>query len=113
VLLGVVGSNGLVGYVRPRLEIDASFVEEAKKGRPPEKRFRFAGPCVEGRCAQWTGSRCGVIDMAVEEQEAGRVPTVEGDLPKCSIRGRCRWFAQMGARACHVCPLVVTDARQA
>ena len=27
-------------------------------------------------------------------------------LPSCSIRRRCGWFAQTGAAACAVCPVV-------
>ena len=61
-LLGVVNSDGTVGYITPALEIDEQFVARARAGRPPERRFRFAGPCVESRCHHWTGERCGVID---------------------------------------------------
>jgi hypothetical protein len=110
VLLGIVGGDGLVAYVRPQLEIDEDFVQEAKKGRSAERRFRFASACVEGACAQWTGSRCSIIEMALTEQEAGRVPRLTGSLPHCSIRSNCRWFEQVGPRACGVCPLVITDA---
>ena len=65
-LLGIVGNGGVVGYVRPQIEIDEAFVEIAEQGRTPEKRFRFASSCVEGDCVQWTGSRCGVIDEVLE-----------------------------------------------
>ena len=44
---------------------DADFVRDAHRGRSPETRFRFAQPCAESRCSQWTGSRCGVIDQAL------------------------------------------------
>jgi hypothetical protein len=30
-------------------------------------------------------------------------------LPACGIRRTCRWFAQRGAAACGVCPLIVAD----
>lgn len=120
ILLGVVGSDGLVGYVRPQLRIDEGFVREAHRGRAPERRFRFAQSCVEARCEQWTGSRCGVIDEVVDE--VGGNPTGAGPvereapqpvalLPRCTIRSRCRWFHQSGATACAVCPLVITDLR--
>ena len=103
-LLGVVEADGTVGYITPRLTVDAEFVEQASRGRAPEKRFRFAGACVESGCKQWTGSRCGVIDRVLE----GDLPKA-GALPHCSIRSSCRWFAQSGAEACGVCPLVITD----
>jgi hypothetical protein len=30
-------------------------------------------------------------------------------LPACAIRRTCRWYAQRGAAACTVCPLIVAD----
>jgi hypothetical protein len=109
-LLGIVNADGTVGYVTPPLQIDAGFVEQARQGRAPEKRFRFAGSCVEGGCAQWTGSRCGVIDRVLDSglPVDGDAPT-RAALPRCAIRSTCRWFAQSGARACGACPLVTTD----
>jgi hypothetical protein len=108
VLLGIVGSNGVVGYVRPQMRVDRDFVEAASGGRTPEKRFRFAGSCVEAACGHWTGSRCGVIDRVLHLRDEGAL--IESDeLPHCTIRSRCRWFAQRGTEACAVCPLVVTD----
>src|SRR4051794_5199030 len=109
-LLGVVGADGTVGYVTPQLTVDEAFVVQARRGRAPEKRFRFAGGCVESGCAQWTGSRCGVIDRVLD---GGLVeapePGARGALPHCAIRPGCRWFEQSGAEACGVCPLVITD----
>jgi hypothetical protein len=105
-LLGVVNADGTVGYLSPAVTVDEAFVERARRGRAPEKRFRFAGACVESGCAQWTGSRCGVIDRVLgSDLEA---PERAG-LPRCAIRSSCRWFAQSGAEACGVCPLVITD----
>jgi hypothetical protein len=51
ILLGIVGPEGKVGYLTPQMRIDGEFMEIAAKGRSPEKRFRFAGDCVEGACA--------------------------------------------------------------
>jgi hypothetical protein len=109
VLLGVVGSDGKVGFVTPRIEIDRDFVTEAHKGRTPEKRFRFAQPCLRGGCTEWTGTRCGVIDRAIDAARRQGLSKDLADLPRCSIRSSCRWFAQIGADACTVCPLVITD----
>ena len=106
-LLGVVGPDGRVHYVSPALAVDDAFRERARVAGSPESRFRLAGACVEGGCAQWTGSRCGVIDGLLEQVE-GELDT---QLRPCTIRRECRWFAQSGARACEVCPLVVTDSR--
>ena len=107
ILLGIVGADGVVGYVRPQIDVDEEFVSTAAQGRSPEKRFRFASRCVEDKCMQWTGSRCGVIDKVLERQERGELPSA--DLPACTIRQECRWHAQSGPRACTVCPFVVTD----
>ena len=104
-LLGVIEADGTVGYITPRLTIDEAFVERAHEGRRPESRFRFAGQCVESGCRQWTGTRCGVIDRVMG---AGLEPRA-GGLPRCAIRSSCRWFAQAGAEACAVCPLVITE----
>ncbi len=71
--------------------------------------MRFAAPCRTGGCAQWTGSRCGVIARVLDHL----APTPEllqtGGLPPCLIRQTCRWFAEQGAVACRACDLVVTD----
>lgn len=107
-LLGIVGPSGVVGYVGP-VRIDQEFIDTARQGRPPEKRFRFAEPCQESQCAQWSGSRCNVIDWAVANPSLQDADAGAGALPKCGIRSVCRWFAQVGAQACAVCPLVVTN----
>jgi len=107
-LFGIVGPDGRVGYVRPALPVDSSFLDVVSAtGGHPEQRFRFAGPCVEGRCAQWGNGRCAAIDIALS---AGIAVDGEAGLPACGIRGSCRWFRQSGATACKVCPLVITEA---
>lgn len=108
-LLGIVGAGGVIGYITPRTTVDSAFVQEVRRGRQPEKRFRFAQPCWEGRCAQWTGSRCGLIERAVQSPHTASAAGEGAGLPACAIRRRCRWFAQAGAQACHRCPSVVTD----
>lgn len=105
-LLGVVLPDGRVAFASEEIRLTEDFVEAAREGRSPEKRFRFAQPCARGACRQWTGSRCQVIDN-VEEALRGSVAEVE--LPACSIRERCRWFRQAGPDACLVCSFVVTD----
>lgn len=108
-LIGVVGADGVVGYVSPLLQVDAKFVAASRSKRGPEHRFRFAQPCVEAGCSNWDGSRCEVIDRAL-----GAVREAELDLgdrlPRCHIRRWCRWFDQVGPDACRTCPLVITDS---
>lgn len=113
VLLGIVGSSGVLGYVAPVMPIDADFVAQARRGGNPESSFRFAEPCVEYQCAQWNASRCGVIDQVLQSPDGERiVREASAPLPSCVIRSTCRWFAQVGTQACTVCPYVVhTPAR--
>jgi len=97
-LIGIIGPDGNAGFLRPALTVDSTFVETARQGQDPEHRFRFAAPCLETSCAQWTGTRCGVIDKATFGQ-----PPATGSLPACAVRSRCRWHAQSGLAACETC----------
>lgn len=112
VLLGVAGPEGQFGYLTPAVRVSDDLAAKLQARGSPERRFRFAQPCVEGRCRQWTGSRCGVIDRVLDarSEHAERDSTREA-LPQCAIRPTCRWFAQSGADACSACPLVLTDLR--
>ena len=89
--------------------VDEFFVKLAHEGRQPEKRFRFADTCVKTGCLQWGNGRCGVIDRVLAANPDHKDSE---ELPKCSIRTNCRWYLQWGARACGICPLIVTDLRQ-
>ena len=115
VLVGVILSDGTVAYAAERRVVTQEFVQIARQGRTPERRFRFGGTCIKSGCRQWTGDRCGVVDRVtglvgadadVQERLNDR------NLPECSIRAECRWFDQSGELACAVCPLVVTDTRE-
>jgi hypothetical protein len=108
-LLGVVGADGRVGYVSSQVRVDEGFLAVAQAGRAPEKRFRFADRCVESGCVFWTDRSCHVAIAAVELVDAEADP---GRLPRCTIRSRCRWYAQEGPKACAACPLVVTDVSE-
>jgi len=107
-LIGVVGADGIVQPIPTRLEIDAEFVDLASKAGVPEARFRFAGRCVEGKCKQWTGNSCGVIEKVLTGMAEQMIAPAE-NLPRCAIRGSCRWYSQRGADACRACVYVVTD----
>ena len=119
-LLGVAGPDGTIAYVQPPTRVSAEFVDRARALGHPERRFRFASTCVEGGCPQWTGHDCGVIDIAIgpppgdppATKPTASDPTVRSAraaLPACGIRRSCRWYAQRGAEACAVCPLIVAD----
>ncbi len=98
---------GTVHRLGTPIAVTEAFVEAVSANGPPERRFRFAGTCQEGRCAQWTGSGCGVIERVLTEMETPRA----APLPRCFLRSGCRWFAQAGAVACSACSMVVTDRR--
>lgn len=106
-LLGILGADGALGYVTPRITVDAAFVAGARRGRQPEARFRFAEPCVEHECAHWSDNHCGLIYQILDSPAVARVTREATSLPECVIRESCRWFAQANAAACAVCPHVV------
>jgi hypothetical protein len=107
-VIGVMGADGRLEYLRDRLEIDQAFIDEVSVDARPEQRFRFSGPCVEHGCEQWDGCRCTVIDRVMAQVEP---PGGEPSLQPCAIRTACRWFDQTGPDACRVCPMVITDSR--
>ena len=109
-LIGIVGDDGIVQPVPTRLEIDADFITLAGKTGAPEARFRFAGKCVEGKCRQWTGNSCSVIERVLAGMDDQKIDPA-ANLPRCAIRGSCRWYSQRGGEACRACIYVVTDQR--
>lgn len=108
-LIGVVSEDGRVTNLAKPLPIDAAFVETASKQGPPEARFRFTAPCLQGQCTYWTGKECGLIGQLHRSAVDAGVAMGEKSLPKCAIRPRCRWWIQRGPAACAICPLIVTD----
>jgi hypothetical protein len=108
-LIGIIGHEGEVNYINPAPIVDIEFVNTANQApRPPEQRFRFAAPCIKSSCAHWDGDRCGVVDLAIQSTQQANDDSIGSSksLPKCSIRSKCRWFAQRGRDACSVCPAV-------
>jgi hypothetical protein len=107
-LIGVIGVEGQVAYLKTALEIDQAFIDEVSQDGKPEERFRFSGTCVEGKCQQWNNgkSRCGVLDSVKPFLGDG---AGDGPLQNCVIRGACRWYRQDGAPACRICPGVITE----
>lgn len=112
VFLGMVMPSGKVAFMTPAPPVDRDFLDSlTEEDERIEERFRLAGPCVEEQCAYWSGRNCRLgVELSglrpeTEKEQGGGVRT----LPACGIRKRCRWFAENGARACGVCPYVVTD----
>lgn len=106
-LLGIVGRDGKVSFLEKPIRIDDSFVAIARRGRTPEKRFRFTTPCLNRECGQWKGGRCSVGDEAIRALGDGHFG--QSHPPDCGIRDSCRWHLQSGTTACSVCPEVITD----
>lgn len=105
-LLGVVREDGHVAFLGTPLPVNQDFIDRAKVHGAPERRFRFAAPCQETGCAQWSKGRCGVGDKATRLLEASA-----DEIRACAIRDTCRWWSQHGATACRVCDQVITDTR--
>jgi hypothetical protein len=101
VLLTVVGSDGAPAYIPNRLQVTEEFLAEADPATV-EARFRFASPCRHSACAHWSQGACSIPPKLQE------LVTVDepAQLPRCSIRRDCRWYAQAGFEACRRCPLV-------
>jgi hypothetical protein len=110
-LIGVVSPDGRVAQLGTALRIDDAFLENAKAHGPLEQRFRFAAPCQERNCVNWTGSACGLIGELHRFVSAADLLVSGKPIPRCPIRSRCRWWQQQGPEACAVCSLVVTDSR--
>ncbi len=109
-LIGIILADGTVAFSKDRIVIDEAFVEVARQGRSPEKRFRFSSTCKRAACIQWTEGECCIPDLIIKEhQERGPDPNEPFVLPECSIRPRCRWHLQSGDAACRACPEVITD----
>lgn len=108
-LYGVVNAEGQTEYLEEPIQVNQTFVTEAKKGRTPEARFRFAGTCIEKGCKQWdtTQAGCGLVGMIVENMNR----QAEASLPECGIRPTCRWFAQQGSLACASCPEIIRNVK--
>ena len=100
-VLGISRGDGSLTYITPRHTVDGDFLRRA--GPRPEERFRFSLPCVEGRCGNWSGSRCELIARLAAAEGEG---AARGPLPACSIRSQCQWFHQAGPDACGACPRV-------
>lgn len=106
-LYGIVNGGGFIDYLQSTIEIDETFVTEAKKGRDPEKRFRFAGNCAKNGCKQWDsgGKECGLIDKVIEIVNNEE----KSELQHCAIRSECRWFAQKQGLACAQCNEIIRN----
>jgi hypothetical protein len=92
-----------VAYLESLVPVDPDLLAMAQPLRPTEI-FRFTAPCQMEACSHWSGEECKLAERVVR-----LVPAVTASLPRCHIRARCRWYAQVGRIACGRCPTVVTQ----
>lgn len=76
------------------------------EGIAPTRVFRFTGTCKEGACQQFANGNC-QLGKTIDRLLA----PVSDNVPACTIRGECRWFAENGSAICLKCPQIVTTLR--
>jgi hypothetical protein len=108
-LYGVVNAEGQTGFLEEPIQINATFVLEASKGRTPEEQFRFARACIGKGCKKWNGaeSACGLVGKIVENMNR----KAEAVLLECGLRLTCQWFTQQGSIACASCPEIIRNVK--
>lgn len=81
-----------------------TYVEVSRGGSTAEadmETVRLAGACIKCHCVFWN-ERCELGKSIA--QTATRLRLTQ--LPQCSIRRHCRWYAENGRSACGGCALV-------
>ena len=104
-VFGIIGGSveePRVAYLKKGAAVGPSVLKKLANVQPTHV-FRFSAKCEERRCAHFNGQRCTLAQRIVEQLD----PVVD-TLPPCLVRPTCRWFAEVGAEACHRCPQVVT-----
>jgi hypothetical protein len=107
-LLAITGLDGRPAYLPRPLPVDDAFVTALDGQADVDQRFRFSAPCIESRCAHWLEGQCSIPGKLASDPAVA----VAADLPRCSIRRSCRWFAQRGVDACRRCPGVVRTEQE-
>ena len=90
-------------------DVDADFAATARAARDPEKRVRFSQPCVEGRCAYWTGSGRGVIEAVLGSPEGRAAAGASWPLPGAASARAVAGSPNSGPASAPVWPIVVTE----
>jgi hypothetical protein len=99
---GAVGERR-VGYLEGRVPVSDALLALTGPVKPTEV-FRFAAPCNGTPCRHFNGHDCNLIPKLVQLK-----PPVSRALPACRLRPDCRWWLQVGKRACHRCPAIMTE----
>lgn len=101
-ILGAITEDGLV-FAEPGIKA-SEVLELLPTGVLPEEIFRFHSPCATNGCGHYSESRD--ICTLGERVVANIAPLAM--IPRCSIRQKCRWYAEQGSQACLRCPLIAT-----
>jgi hypothetical protein len=109
-LHGIVTPSGRIGHVTPAIE--ARHLPPLPDRRPAESSLRFASPCVEECCQNWSATKdeCSLIESICSANPDIRISV--DVLPRCAIRSHCVWFLQQRGSACAACSKVVTRTTQ-
>jgi hypothetical protein len=92
-----------VAYLQKGVAVSAE-MSVPPPGISATRIFRFSGKCVGSACGQFGDGQC-QLGKTITQMLA---PTVD-ELPACTIRATCRWFAENGRDACLRCPQVMTN----
>jgi hypothetical protein len=109
-LVGMVNGDGTVGFIETPITIDEDFFATVESAGELERAFRFSTPCIQNGCKQWKDGNCTVIQRIIAADPAW--PQQQPQLPACSIRATCRWYAQEGAEACAYCRVITTNSME-
>jgi hypothetical protein len=102
-LLGAIQTDGSVAFIKDKIVATPEFLSAAAKHGAPESRFRFSSRCLGSACRQWSNDKCSLPERLADLIDANDAP-----LPQCSIRPQCRWYDQLGTKACGACSVVIT-----
>jgi hypothetical protein len=105
-LLGAVNEDGSVGFFSNPVKVDEEMIASLQKINDPETKFRFSNTCIEKGCNQWKNGACSIIKNVMQNNMELELVA---NLPNCSIRPTCRWYAQEGSSACSFCPHIITN----
>jgi hypothetical protein len=104
-VFGIIGGdsgNERAAYFDARIPVSQEVLELTMNVNPLAV-YRIAAKCEHSRCMHFNGHACELARRIVQ-----LLPSSVEQLPQCSIRTECRWFAQEGSSACVRCPQILT-----
>jgi hypothetical protein len=95
-------SEPRIAYLERDAVVDAEMLASLG-GVAPTEVFRYAAKCEEHRCSHFDGVHC-----TLATRIRAMLKPVVAELPPCTVRASCRWYAEQGAEICFRCPQIVT-----